>query len=112
MTLVARTRRKKEKKIACPLLDVFACGQVSSLCLYRLNLLFKLYYRILEPFQCFLRFKYKDDLAVHKKRFHTVTVARDNFGNFIGKSAEKTAIVIQDPILIVNSDSDSEAHDV
>ena len=27
---------KKEKKIACPLLDVFACGQVSSPRLYRL----------------------------------------------------------------------------
>ena len=35
--LVARTRRKKEKKIACPLLDVFAYGQVSSLRLYRLT---------------------------------------------------------------------------
>ena len=35
--LVARTRRKKEKKIACPLLDVFACGQVSSPRLYRLS---------------------------------------------------------------------------
>ena len=35
--LVARTRRKKEKKITCPLLDVFACGQVSSPRLYRLN---------------------------------------------------------------------------
>ena len=32
----ARTRReKKEKKIACPILDVFACGQVSSPRLYR-----------------------------------------------------------------------------
>ena len=30
---------------------------------------------------------------------------------FIAKSAEKTAIVIQDPILIMNSDSDSEAQD-
>ena len=36
--LVARTRRKKEKKKACPLLDVFACGQVSSPRLYRLIL--------------------------------------------------------------------------
>ena len=35
--LVARTRRKKDKKIACPLLDVFACGQVSSPRLYRLK---------------------------------------------------------------------------
>ena len=41
--LVARKRQKKEKKIACPLLDVFAfnsiqisCGQVSSPRLYRL----------------------------------------------------------------------------
>ena len=34
--LVARTRRKKERKIACPLLDAFACGQVSSPRLYRL----------------------------------------------------------------------------
>ena len=33
--LGARTRRKKEKKIACSLLDVFACGQVSSPRLYR-----------------------------------------------------------------------------
>ena len=36
--LVARTRRKKDKKIACPLLDVFACGQVSSPRLYRLKM--------------------------------------------------------------------------
>ena len=36
--LVARTRRKKEKKIACSLLDVFACGQVLSPRLYRLTL--------------------------------------------------------------------------
>ena len=36
--LVARMRRKKEKKIACPLLDVFAFGQVSSPRLYRSNL--------------------------------------------------------------------------
>ena len=35
--LVARTRRKKREKIACPLLDVFACGQVSSPRLYRLT---------------------------------------------------------------------------
>ena len=35
--LVARTRRKKENKIACPLLDVFAWGQVSSPRLYWLN---------------------------------------------------------------------------
>ena len=34
--LVAWTRRKKKQKIACPLLDVFACGQVSSLRLDRL----------------------------------------------------------------------------
>ena len=38
-----RNRRKrpkmdaKQKKIACPLLDVFACGQVSSPRLYRLR---------------------------------------------------------------------------
>ena len=38
VVIVARTRRKKAKKIACPLLDVFACGQVSSPRLYRLNL--------------------------------------------------------------------------
>ena len=37
--LVARTRRKKEKKIMCPLLDVFACQQVSSPRLYRLRLI-------------------------------------------------------------------------
>ena len=35
--LVARKRRKKEKKIACPPLDVFACRQVPSLRLYRLT---------------------------------------------------------------------------
>ena len=35
--LVARTRRKKEKKKACPLLNVFACGQVLSPRLYWLN---------------------------------------------------------------------------
>ena len=35
--LVARTHRKKENKIACPLLNVFACEQVSSPRLYRLN---------------------------------------------------------------------------
>ena len=34
--LVARTRRKKVKKKACPLLDVFACRQVSTHRLYRL----------------------------------------------------------------------------
>ena len=34
---VARKRRKKKKKIACPLLDVSACGQVSSPRLYRLK---------------------------------------------------------------------------
>ena len=39
---LSHTRRsdaseKKEKKIAWPLLDVFACGQVSSLRLYRLT---------------------------------------------------------------------------
>ena len=38
VVLVARTRRKKKKKIACPLLDVFACGQVSSPRLYRLRI--------------------------------------------------------------------------
>ena len=31
---------KKEKKIACPLLDVFACGQVPSPRLYRLKMFF------------------------------------------------------------------------
>ena len=31
---------KKETKIACPLLDVFACGQISSPRLYRLKLTF------------------------------------------------------------------------
>ena len=36
--LVARTRRKKERKIACPLLDAFACAQVSRPRLYRLKL--------------------------------------------------------------------------
>ena len=39
---MSHTRRadasEKEKKIACPLLDVFACGQVSSSRLYRLIL--------------------------------------------------------------------------
>ena len=39
---LSHTRRsdasKKEKKIACPLLDVFACGQLSSPRLYRLSL--------------------------------------------------------------------------
>ena len=35
--LVARTRRKKDKKIACPLLDIFSCGQVPSPRLYRLR---------------------------------------------------------------------------
>ena len=38
---LSHTRRsdasKKKKKIACPLLDVFACGQVSSPRLYRLT---------------------------------------------------------------------------
>ena len=41
---LSHTRRsdasKKEKKMACPLLDVFACGQVSSPRLYRLKLKF------------------------------------------------------------------------
>ena len=41
--LVARTRRKKEKKIACPLLDVFACGLVSSPRVYRLRTKYKDY---------------------------------------------------------------------
>ena len=41
--LVARTRRKKEKIIACPLLDIFACGQVSSPRLYRLTEVSKLF---------------------------------------------------------------------
>ena len=40
-SVLSHTRRsdasEKEKKIACPLLDVFACGQVSSPRLYRLN---------------------------------------------------------------------------
>ena len=36
--LVARTRWKKEKKIACPLLDVFACRKVLSPRLYRLTI--------------------------------------------------------------------------
>ena len=40
--LVARTHRKKEKKIACPLLNVFACGEVSSPRLYRLSWKIKL----------------------------------------------------------------------
>ena len=39
--LVARMRREKKKKIACPLLDVFACGQVSSPRLYRVILNFR-----------------------------------------------------------------------
>ena len=39
---LSHTRRsdasqKKEKKVACPLLDVFACGQVSNPRLYRLT---------------------------------------------------------------------------
>ena len=39
---LSHTRRsdaseKKEKKKTCPLLDIFACGQVSSPRLYRLN---------------------------------------------------------------------------
>ena len=38
---LSQTRRsdasEKEREIACPLLDVFACGQVSSPCLYRLT---------------------------------------------------------------------------
>ena len=34
---------KKEKKIACPLLEVFACGQVSSPRLYRLSSCYKLF---------------------------------------------------------------------
>ena len=42
-TRVFSTRRKKVKKIACPLLDVFACGQVSSLRLYRLRVNYILY---------------------------------------------------------------------
>ena len=37
--LVVRTRRKKEKIIACPLLDVFDCGQVSNPRLYRLKIM-------------------------------------------------------------------------
>ena len=32
---------KKEKKIACPLLDVFPCGQVSNPRLYRLKLSYR-----------------------------------------------------------------------
>ena len=32
---LSHTRLKKEEKIARPLLDVFVCGQVSSLRLYR-----------------------------------------------------------------------------
>ena len=42
--LVARTRRKKEKKIACPHLDVFACGQVSIPRLYRLILILNIFF--------------------------------------------------------------------
>ena len=41
--LVARTRRKKEKKIVCLLLDGFACGQVLSPRLYRLTFNFRDY---------------------------------------------------------------------
>ena len=37
LILVTRTRRKKRRKYSCPLLDVFACGQVSSPRLYRLK---------------------------------------------------------------------------
>ena len=40
---LSHTRRsdasQKEKKIACPLLDIFACGQVSSPRMYRLRLI-------------------------------------------------------------------------
>ena len=41
--LDARTRRKKEKKIACPFLDVFTCGQVhkSWLLIFHLDILFR-----------------------------------------------------------------------
>ena len=38
---VARNRQKKEKKKACPLLDVLAGGQVSSPHLYRLRDIFE-----------------------------------------------------------------------
>ena len=37
---LGRVAKKKEKKIACTLLDVFACGQVSSPRLYRLTIKF------------------------------------------------------------------------
>ena len=50
--LVARTRRKKkEKKIACPLLDAFACEQVSSPRLYRLNSNFLLIWQEIRSFR-------------------------------------------------------------
>ena len=54
---LSHTRRsaaseKKEKKIACPLLDVFACGQVSSPRLYRLTIWkWRLNFVILEHFE-------------------------------------------------------------
>ena len=43
---LSHTRRsvasEKKKKIACPLLDVFACGQVSSPRLYRFNKIYEI----------------------------------------------------------------------
>ena len=47
--LVAQTRTKKEKKIVCPLLDVFACGQVSSPRLYRLTIIVTQTFLIIDP---------------------------------------------------------------
>ena len=42
VSALSHTRRsdasEKKKKIACPLLDIFACGQVLSPRLYRLNI--------------------------------------------------------------------------
>ena len=62
---------KKEKKIACPLLKVFACGQVSSPRLYRLNLknyipFWKLKWRWSAQSSKFLRLTNFDQLLISK----------------------------------------------
>ena len=73
---------KKEKKIACPLLDVFACGQVSSPRLYRL--ITQIFLSVHEFLQAFQLNDAEIDLN-YEKVFHPQTIERREFRTMLPK---------------------------
>ena len=73
-----RYRSKKEKKIACPLLDVFACRQVSSPRLYRLRRLFFItkFEIMLYYFRSYEKQTFIDDISIDTRDpFSSATTA-------------------------------------